>query len=68
MKKPEISSDFTLEDIEKIREYAGERFMSMPEEEFRAEMRASSSRMQEKLKEIREKRLTEAGEKQGKIA
>jgi hypothetical protein len=31
-------------------------------------MRASSSRMQEKLKEIREKRFAEAGEKQGKIA
>ncbi|MDR1731838.1 MAG: hypothetical protein LBR61_07045 [Synergistaceae bacterium] len=66
--KPEISPNFTLDDIDKIREYAGERYMSLPEEEFRVEIRASSSRMQEELKEIRAKRLAEAKEKQGKIA
>jgi hypothetical protein len=48
-----------LEDIEKIREYAGERFMSVPKEEFRAEMRESSARMQKKLKEIRENHITQ---------
>jgi hypothetical protein len=55
MKKPEISSEFTLDDIEMIREYAGERYLSMSEEEFRTEIRNSSSRMQEKLEKIREK-------------
>jgi hypothetical protein len=68
MKKPEISPNFTLDDIDKIRDYAGERYMSVPEEEFRAEIRASSSRVQEEIKEIRAKRLVEAREKQGKIA
>jgi hypothetical protein len=59
MKKPEISSKFTLDDLEKIREYAGERFMSMPEEEFRVEIRDSSSRMQEKLEKIRKNRIAQ---------
>ena len=59
MNKPEISPKFTLDDIEKIREYAGERFMTMPEEEFRAEIRESSYRMQKKLEETRKNRFAE---------
>jgi hypothetical protein len=35
MKNPEISPNFTLDDIDKIRDYAGERYISVPEEEFR---------------------------------
>jgi hypothetical protein len=59
MKKPEISPDFTLEDIRKIREYEAERYWSMPEEEYWAEIRDSSSRMQKKLEEIRERRIAQ---------
>jgi hypothetical protein len=59
MKKPEISPDFTLEDISKIREYNAERYWSIPEEEYWTEVRDSSSRMQKKLEEIRKNRLAQ---------
>jgi hypothetical protein len=59
MKKPEISPDFTIEDIHKIREYNAERRRSMPEENYWAEVHANSLYMQEKIKEAREKRLAE---------
>ncbi|GHV41564.1 hypothetical protein FACS1894187_23380 [Synergistales bacterium] len=59
MKEPEISPDFTIEDIHKIREYSAERRIAIGEEAFWAEVHAHSLCMQEKIKEIREKRLAQ---------
>jgi hypothetical protein len=59
MTMPEISPDFTIEDIRKIRDYHAERYWSMPEEEYWAEVRDSSARMQKKIEDIRRNRITE---------
>ena len=50
MKAPEISSDFTIEDLRKIREYNAERYWSMPNKEFWTEVRSNSLAMQCKIK------------------
>ena len=57
MKEPEISPNFTIEDIHKIREYDAERRNIMGDEAYWAEVRADSVYMQEKIQEAREKRL-----------
>jgi hypothetical protein len=57
MKEPEISPDFTLEDIRKIREYDAEKYWSMPKEKFWQEVRANFLYIQEKIKEARKNAL-----------
>jgi hypothetical protein len=57
MIEPEISSDFTVEDIHRIREYDAERRRILGDEAFWAEVHADSLYMQEKIKESRERRL-----------
>jgi len=57
MKELEISPDFTIEDIHKIREYNEERRMAIGDEAFWAEVRADSLYAQEKIKEVRDRRL-----------
>lgn len=59
MKEPEISPEFTIEDIHKIREYDAERRRIIGNEAYWAEVRADSLYMQEKIKEAREKRLAQ---------
>jgi hypothetical protein len=59
MNEPAISPNFTIEDIHKIREYDAEKYWSMPTEKFWAEVRADSLYVQEKIKEAREKRLSQ---------
>jgi hypothetical protein len=59
MKMPEISPDFTIEDIHKIREYNEERRKVIGDEAFWAEVRADSLYVQEKIKEAREKRFSQ---------
>ena len=57
MKEPEISPNFTIEDIHKIREYDAERRNIIGDEAYWAEVRSDSVYMQEKIQEAREKRL-----------
>jgi hypothetical protein len=57
MKMPEISPNFTVEDIHKIREYDAERRKIIGDEAFWAEVRTDSLYVQEKIKEAREKRI-----------
>jgi hypothetical protein len=57
MKELEISPNFTIEDIHKIREYNEEKRMTIGDEAFWAEVEINSLRMQEKIKEVREKRI-----------
>jgi hypothetical protein len=59
MKRPEISPDFTLDDIHRIREYEAERRRAMPEEDYWTEIHANALYMQEKIKEAREKYLAQ---------
>ena len=57
MKEPEISTNFTIEDIHKIREFDAERRNIIGDEAYWAEVRADSVYMQEKIEEARERRL-----------
>jgi hypothetical protein len=59
VKKPEISPDFTIEDIHKIREYSAERRRIIGDEAYWKEIHASSLYAQEKIKEARERRLAQ---------
>jgi hypothetical protein len=59
MEKPEISPDFTIEDIHKIREYSAERRRIIGDEVYWKEIHASSLYAQEKIKEARERRLAQ---------
>ena len=59
MKAPEMSPNFTIEDIHKLREYNEERRMTIGDKAFWAEVRADSLYVQEKIKETREMRLTQ---------
>ncbi|MDR1915011.1 MAG: hypothetical protein LBQ58_00345 [Synergistaceae bacterium] len=59
MKEPEISPDFTIEDIHKIREYDAERREIIGDEAYWAEVRADSLYVKEKIKEARERRLAQ---------
>jgi len=59
MNKPKISPDFTIEDIHKIREANEERRQAMTKEAYRAEVRADALFIQEKILEIKEKRLSQ---------
>ena len=47
-----ISPDFTMEDIERIREYHMEREQLIGKEAFREEMRASALRVRQELKAL----------------
>ena len=60
-----ISPDFTIEDIHKIREANEMRRHSIPKEAYRAEMRSGALRMQERIQEIRKKRLASGTERNG---
>ena len=57
MKKPEISHNFTIEDIHKIREYDAEKRRIIGNEAFWAEVHADSLYMQEQIKKARESRI-----------
>ena len=59
MSELKISPNFTIEDIHKIREYNEERRIAIGEEAFWNEVHANSLCMQEKIKEIRKKRLAQ---------
>jgi len=59
MKEPEISPNFTIEDIHKIREYDAERRNIIGDEAYWAEVRSDSVYMQEKIQEARKKRLAQ---------
>ena len=54
--KLEISPDFTIEDIHKIREYHHEITKNMTSEEFHAYYRAGTERGLKRIAEIREER------------
>jgi len=58
MKELEISPDFTIDDIHKIREFDVERRRIIGDEAYWAEVRSDALYMQEKIKEAREMRLT----------
>ena len=59
MNKPKISPDFTIEDIHRIREANEERRLAMTTEAYRAEVRVDALFIQEKILEIKEKRLSQ---------
>ena len=59
MREPEISPNFTIEDIHKIREYDAERRRIIGDEAYWAEVRADSLYMQGIIEEAREKRLVQ---------
>ena len=59
----EISHNFTIEDIHKIREYDVERRKIIGDEAYWAEVHADSLYMQEKIMEAREKRIAEENSK-----
>ena len=61
MNKLKISPDFTIEDIHRIREANEERRQAMTKEAYRAEVRADALFIQEKILEIKEKRLSQNG-------
>ncbi|GHV41895.1 hypothetical protein FACS1894187_23870 [Synergistales bacterium] len=67
MKAPEISPNFTIEDIHKIREYNEERRASMSEEEFSAEIHASAVYAEARIREARERRLAKTRVKMEKV-
>jgi hypothetical protein len=66
MKEHEISPNFTIDDIHKIREYDVERCKIIGDEAYWAEVRADSLYMQEKIKEAREARLAQENANVGK--
>ncbi|GHV49390.1 hypothetical protein FACS1894204_13810 [Synergistales bacterium] len=59
MNELKISPNFTIEDMHRIREHNEERRITIGEEAFWDEVHADSLCMQEKIKEIREKRLAQ---------
>ena len=59
MKEPDISPNFTIDDIHKIREYDAERRNIIGDEAYWTEVRVDSAYMQEKIKKARERRLAQ---------
>jgi hypothetical protein len=59
MKNLEISPNFTIEDIHKIREYNEERRIALGDEAFWAEVHANSLHMQKRIKGMEEDRISE---------
>ena len=59
MKNLEVSPNFTIEDIHKIREYNEEKRMVMGDEAFWAEIQTNSLHMQKKIKEAGESHIAE---------
>ena len=55
--KPELSPDFTMEDIWKLKEYNSLRWSEMTYEELKAELDESSRIVQNEINAIREARL-----------
>lgn len=55
VKKLEISDNFTLEDIRKIREHSYYRWLEDPEA-WRKDLKESSAKMQAKIEKVREAR------------
>ena len=60
MNKPEISPEFTIEDIHKIREYNYEMTKDMSFEERRAYYRKGSDATMKRIEEIRKKKQPSA--------
>ena len=56
MEKVDISKDFTVEDIHKIREAHYERTKNWPSDKIYAEVRESAMRVQTEIQSLREKR------------
>jgi len=54
LNKPELSPDFTMEDIWKLREYNSLRRSKMTFEEMKVELDESSGRVMEEIRQIRE--------------
>ena len=59
LKKPEISPDFTMEDIWKLREYNSLRRSEMTFEEVKAELDESTRIVEEEIRKIREAKKIE---------
>jgi len=57
LKKPELSPDFTMEDLYKIKEYNSLRWSKMTFEEMKAELDESSNRVTDEIRQIREAKL-----------
>jgi hypothetical protein len=53
LQKPELSPDFTMEDLYKIREYNSLRWSKMTFEEMKAELDESSQQILEEIGKIR---------------
>ncbi|MCL1988762.1 MAG: DUF1902 domain-containing protein [Firmicutes bacterium] len=53
MEKPELSPDFTMEDLWKLREYNSIRHYNMTFEEMKAELNESTQRFQQEIMDIR---------------
>jgi len=66
MKEPEISPNFTTEDIHIIREYDAEKRRVIGEEAYWAEVREDALYMQKKIKEARERRFAQESVNVGK--
>ena len=59
LKKPELSPDFTMEDLYKLKEYNSLRWSKMTFEELKAELDESSGRVMEEIRQIREAKAQE---------
>ena len=56
MKKPSLSSNFTVEDIQKLREYNSERRKNMTTEELKEDIRKFADRFKGDTRRIRSNR------------
>ena len=56
-KKPELSPDFTMEDLWRLKEYNSLRWSQMTHEEVKAELDESSRKVMEEINKIREARV-----------
>ncbi|GHV32137.1 hypothetical protein FACS1894167_15030 [Synergistales bacterium] len=65
MKEPEISTNFTIEDIHKIREYDSERRRLIGDETFWTEVHDDAMYAQERIKQARERRLAQENVQMG---
>ena len=55
LKKPEMSPDFTMDDLWKLREYNSLRRSKMPFSEIKSELDESSRRVIDEIRQIKEK-------------
>jgi len=60
MKKPNLSSEFTMDDLRKLREYNSLRRIGMTTDELIADIEKGASVMQESIEEIRRQNKSNA--------